>query len=78
MSPPRNPQAALGAAIKGVREEKKLKQQALAEAAGIGVAHLSKIERGLGNPTWATVLAIAEALGVSLVALSKRVEGRTR
>lgn len=78
MSRPRNSQAALGAAIKGLREEKKLKQQALAEAAGIGVAHLSKIERGLGNPTWATVLAIAEALGVSLVALSKRVEGRTR
>ncbi len=78
MSRPRNPQAALGAAIKGLRDEKQLKQQALAEAAGIGVAHLSKIERGLGNPTWATVLAIAEALGVSLVALSKRVEGRTR
>jgi transcriptional regulator with XRE-family HTH domain len=78
MSRPRNPQAALGAAIKELREEKELKQQALAEAAGIGVAHLSKIERGLGNPTWATVLAIAEALGVSLVALSKRVEGRTR
>jgi hypothetical protein len=42
---------------------------------GIGVVHLSKIERGLvGNPTWATVLAIAEALGVSLAALGKRVE----
>lgn len=78
MSPLRNPQTALGAAIKGLREEKKMKQQALAEAAGIGVAHLSKIERGLGNPTWATVLAIAEALGVSLVALGKRVEGQAR
>ena len=76
MTPPRNPQAALGAAIKGLREEKKMKQQAVAEAAGIGVAHLSKIERGFGNPTWATVVAIAEALDVSLAVLGRRIEGR--
>lgn len=74
MSRQSNQQAALGAAIKALREEKEMKQQTLAEAAGIGVAHLSKIERGRGNPTWGTVLAIAEALGVSLVALGRRVE----
>jgi hypothetical protein len=39
---------------------------------------LSKIERGLTNPTWGTVVAITEALDVSMVALAKRWEaGKT-
>lgn len=42
--------------------------------AGITVAHLSKIERGLTNPTWGTVVALAEAPGVSMAALAKRWE----
>ncbi len=74
MSESSNPQPALGAAIKALRQEKKMKQQSLAEAAGIGVAHLSKIERGLGNPTWGTVVALAEALDVSMAGLAKRWE----
>jgi transcriptional regulator with XRE-family HTH domain len=69
-----NPQPALGAAIRSLRMEKDAKQQAVAEAAGITVAHLSKIERGLTNPTWATVVAIAEALDASMAALAKRWE----
>jgi transcriptional regulator with XRE-family HTH domain len=69
-----NPQPALGAAIRSLRIEKDAKQQAVAEAAGITVAHLSKIERGLTNPTWGTVTAIAEALNVSLLQLAKRYE----
>jgi transcriptional regulator with XRE-family HTH domain len=74
MSPPSSPQPALGAAIKALREKKKMKQQTLAEAAGIGVAHLSKIERGRGNPTWSTVVALAEALDLSVVEVARRFE----
>ena len=72
MSESSNPQPALGAAIRALRIQKEAKQQAVAEAAGITVAHLSKIERGLTNPTWGTVVAIAEALDVSMVDVAKR------
>jgi len=57
-----------------MRIEKDARQQAVAEAAGITVAHLSKIERGLTNPTWGTVEAIADALGVSMVEIAKAAE----
>lgn len=71
MSTSSNPQPALGAAIRSLRIDKEAKQQAVAEAAGITVAHLSKIERGLTNPTWGTVVAIAESLNVSMVDVAK-------
>lgn len=74
MNPPSSPQAALGAAIKALREKKEMKQQTLAEAAGIGVAHLSKIEHGRGNPTWSTVVSIADALDLSVVEVARRFE----
>jgi len=41
-------------------------QEALAHAAGVTVSHLSMIERGHSNPTWATVKGIAKALDVAL------------
>jgi transcriptional regulator with XRE-family HTH domain len=37
----------------------------------VTVAHLSKIERGLTNATWGTVVAISEALGVGLIDVAK-------
>jgi transcriptional regulator with XRE-family HTH domain len=74
MSASSNPQPALGAAIRALRIDKEAKQQAVAEAAGITVAHLSKIERGLTNPTWGTVVAIGDALGVSMVNVAKATE----
>jgi transcriptional regulator with XRE-family HTH domain len=74
MSASSNPQPALGAAIRALHIKKEAKQQAVAEAAGITVAHLSKIERGLTNPTWGAVVAIAEALDTSLLQLAKRYE----
>lgn len=49
-------------------------QEALAHGAGITVGHLSKIERGLANPGWSTVEAIAGALGVPMADIVRRVE----
>jgi len=69
-----NPQPALGAAIKEMRRERGATQQQLAEAAGMTVAHLSKIERGLTNPTWGTVLALSDALKTSIADLAARSE----
>jgi len=45
-------------------------QEALAHAAGVTVSHLSTIERGHSNPTWATVKAIAVALRASVSAIA--------
>jgi transcriptional regulator with XRE-family HTH domain len=68
------PQPALGAAIRALRDKKHATQETVSQEAGITVAHLSKIERGLTNPTWGTVVAIAEALDTSLLQLAKRYE----
>ena len=72
MSESSNPQPALGAAIRQLRNARGLTQQDTAQAAGITVAHLSKIERGRTNPTWGTVEAIAGALGLSIVDVAQR------
>jgi DNA-binding XRE family transcriptional regulator len=72
MPRPANPQQALGAAIRGLRVERDLKQLDVAEDAGITVSHLSKIETGKVNPTWGTVTAIAKALKVTVAEIAER------
>ena len=74
MPRPVNPQPALGAAIRALRDEHDLKQLPVAEDAGITVAHLSKIESGKVNPTWGTVEAIARALGVTTLEVAATLE----
>jgi transcriptional regulator with XRE-family HTH domain len=74
MSESSNPQPALGGAIRKLRAKSGATQEEIAQAADITVAHLSKIERGLTNPTWGTVSAIAAALGVSVVEVAKRAD----
>ena len=66
------PQPALGKAIRQLREERGMTQEALAHAAGVTVGHLSTIERGHSNPTWATVKALAAALRVSMRGIATR------
>jgi transcriptional regulator with XRE-family HTH domain len=68
------PQPALGKAIRQLREERGTTQEALAQEAGITVGHMSMIERGHSNPTWATVKSISHGLGVSVVELAGLVE----
>jgi XRE family transcriptional regulator, regulator of sulfur utilization len=70
MSESSNPQPALGGAIRQMRVERGLTQEAVAQAAGITVAHLSKIERGRTNPTWGTVKAIARAFDASMTEIA--------
>lgn len=67
----KEPQPTLGAAIRKLRAKARMTQEALAQDAGITVGHLSMIERGLANPTWGTVSAVAEALGVTVVEVAK-------
>jgi DNA-binding XRE family transcriptional regulator len=68
------PQAALGKAIRALRDERELTQETLAERTGLSGQTLLGIETGAANPTWATVRDIAVALGVSISDLAKLAE----
>ncbi len=68
------PQPALGKAIRQLREERGMTQEALAQEASVTVGHMSMIERGHSNPTWATVSAITVALGMSMTEMAKTAE----
>lgn len=65
------PQPALGKAIRQLRDKRGMTQEALAHAAGVTVGHLSMIERGHSNPTWATVKAIGLALEMPITELAR-------
>jgi len=64
----------VGKAIRELREKRGMTQEAVAHDAAITTATLGVIERGLSNPTWATLKGIASALGVSMADLAKRAE----
>jgi DNA-binding XRE family transcriptional regulator len=74
MAPSDQPQPALGKAIRQLREKQGATQEAVAHDAGITTATLGVIERGQSNPTWATVKAIARALGASMVEVARATE----
>ena len=59
-----------GASIRAIREPLGMKQQELAELAGISPSHMNKIEKDVEQPGPATVRKIADALGVPLVAIT--------
>ena len=61
-----SPQVALGRAIRLRREEIKLTQEALADAADLDPTSVRGLERGVGNPTWDVADRVARALGLAL------------
>jgi transcriptional regulator with XRE-family HTH domain len=63
----------VGTTIKLQRGERS--QEDLAHEAGISTSTLSRIERGLHQPSLPTLRKIAAALGVSLVDLIEAAEG---
>lgn len=71
MGPSEQPQPALGKAIRQLRRDRGVSQEALAYEAGVTSGTLSLIERGLSNPTWGTTKGIAAALNVSIAELAK-------
>jgi transcriptional regulator with XRE-family HTH domain len=66
MAPPDQPQPALGKALRQMRLEKGVSQEALAYEAGVTSGTLSLIERGRTNPTWGTVKGISAALSATV------------
>ncbi|HSZ04865.1 MAG TPA: helix-turn-helix transcriptional regulator [Solirubrobacteraceae bacterium] len=74
--PPQSPRAdqQLAAALRRLRVESGLSQEALAYQAQLTSGSLARIELGQSSPEWSTVRRIAAALGVSMVDLAARVE----
>jgi len=52
--------------LKELREQSGLSQAELAEAAGMNAFGVAKLEQGVREPLWATVQALARALGVEV------------
>jgi transcriptional regulator with XRE-family HTH domain len=67
--------ADLGQAIRRMRRAQGTSIEDLAFAAGRHPTHVSRIERGIANPRLDTMLAIAQALGLTLAALLQTAEG---
>jgi transcriptional regulator with XRE-family HTH domain len=54
--------AALGEAIRRTREQADLTQEQLADLLDIEFSRIGLLERGLGNPSYVTLLRLARAL----------------
>lgn len=55
----------MGKRIKDIRKAAELTQERLAEKAGLSVEYISRIERGLAQPSFSTIDLLAEALNVT-------------
>lgn len=64
----------VGARIRELRSDLGISQADLADMSGLHVANLGKIERGLSNPSLATVSRIAAALDTSLADVVRDVQ----
>lgn len=62
---------ALGIQIKTRRQALKIKQQDLADLAGVSINTIVAIERGTGNPRIETLLSVCNVLGLQLIAKLK-------
>jgi len=66
--------AALGQAVREQRKRQGLTQEALARASGLPATYISDVERGVRNPSWSTIVTLAQALGVKPSQLAQRAE----
>jgi transcriptional regulator with XRE-family HTH domain len=55
--------AKLGAALRTVREQQGMSQVDLSAASGLHRTHISRIERGLCEPTFVTLMKLRRGLG---------------
>jgi transcriptional regulator with XRE-family HTH domain len=67
----------LGQTLKKLREGRRLSQQELANLAGMSAAALSKLERGLHDPSRQTLRGLAEGLKLTVDELEEKLRGET-
>src|SRR5262245_12491161 len=72
---PRNPRlGALGDAIVQARRGAGLSQETQGSLSGVHPVHVRGLERGVGNPTYGTLLKIAESLETTVGELTTRAD----
>lgn len=67
---------ALGEAIQELRIEAQLTHEELADRLDMSFQRISELERGIANPTFATLLRLTQGLNVDLDELVRRIEKR--
>jgi transcriptional regulator with XRE-family HTH domain len=68
--------AALGRAVRALRQDHGWSQEVLAERAGLHWTYVGGIERGERNPSWENVVKLARGLGVTVSELVAHAEQR--
>jgi len=66
--------AALGRAVRAVREERGISQVQLAADTGFMQSWISHVEHGRRNPSWSNVVRLAGGLGIRVSELAARAE----
>lgn len=56
----------LGKRIKQIRKASKQTQERIAEKTGLSVEYISRIERGIGHPSFKTLESLTDALNVNI------------
>jgi transcriptional regulator with XRE-family HTH domain len=75
VSPSRKGRAkAVGSILRAVREERGQTRERIAVHASLAVGTLARLELDQSDPTWSTILAIANALDLKLAELGKLVD----
>jgi transcriptional regulator with XRE-family HTH domain len=64
--------------LKQMREASGLSQEGLAAKAGMNRFGIAKLEQGVREPSWATVQALAKALGVDCTAFANCEDAQAR
>jgi transcriptional regulator with XRE-family HTH domain len=72
---PKSPaHAALGGAVVALREEAGMSQEDLASRLDRDISAVGRLERGMANPTYESLLGLAQGLEVELSTVMKRAE----
>lgn len=58
-----------GRSVRSLRKQRRLSQEALAEASQLSRNYISDIERGVRNPSLLALIALARSLRISLLDL---------
>ena len=72
---PKDPERAFAKALREVRLERGLSQEALGLESGYHRTYVSMLERGTMNPSLRTILSLSTVLDVDAAELVRRVEG---
>lgn len=75
LSPMAAPNSFFANRLRTLRRKAGLSQPALAEMTGLGVSTIRHFEYGLREPTFATLVKLTQALGVSLASFQPPPEG---